>query len=147
MSTMFRHFSFAIFLIISASACTTAGGLSDEDALTQDGASRLNAAQVKAHVTGKTEEWIHGGGYYLADGELKAKWRKAYLKGSWEVSTEGDLCYQLPKWEKRCNVYMEKDGDVYLLDEGKSLGVRRMYEGDKLVSLGRDPNAGWGRKR
>jgi hypothetical protein len=145
MSTIFHKLSLALFLITTASACTTVGGLSDKEALIQAGASRLNATQVKAHVTGKTEEWRHGGGYYLADGELKAKWRKVYLKGSWEVSTEGDLCYQLPKWEKRCHVYMEKDGDVYLLDEGKNLGVRYMHEGDKLVSLGRDANGGRGR--
>ena len=147
MSTISRNLIFALFLGITTSACTTVGGLSDEDALAQDGAVRLNGTQVKTHVTGKTEEWVHGGGYYLADGELKAKWRKAYLKGSWEVSAEGDLCYQLPKWEKRCHIYMEKDGDIFMLDDGESHGVRRMYEGDNLASLGRDANAGWGRRR
>ncbi|MDH3763205.1 MAG: hypothetical protein OEU50_19700, partial [Gammaproteobacteria bacterium] len=42
----------------------------DEEALAQAGAVRLEAQQVKARVSGKTEEWVHGGAYYHLDGVL-----------------------------------------------------------------------------
>jgi hypothetical protein len=127
----------ALLLALAVSACATPGGISDEDLLLQAGATRLNGEQVKAHVTGKTEEWIHGGAYYLADGVIKVKWRKAYSTGSWEVSTDGILCYQLPRWERRCHFYMLEVDEVSMLEDGRNLGVRPMYHGNNLVALGR----------
>jgi len=109
----------------------------DEEALAQAGAVRLEAQQVKARVSGKTEEWVHGGAYYHLDGVLEVKWLKVRYKGSWEVSADGTLCYQLPRWQRRCHFYMDKMGEVYLLDEGRNIGVRPTYDGNRLVSLGR----------
>jgi hypothetical protein len=135
-----------LLLAVAVSACATPGGISDEDLLLQAGATRLNGDQVKAHVTGKTEEWIHGGAYYLADGQLKVKWRKTYLTGSWEVSPDGNLCYQLPRWERRCHIYLLEVDEILMLEEGRNNGARAMYDGDNLVALGRY-STGLSRKR
>lgn len=134
-----------IFSLVVA-GCATSGGPSDEETLTAAGAVRLNGEQVKAHVTGKTEAWLHGGAYYMADGRLKVKWRKTYSSGSWEVSADGTLCYQLPKWERRCQFYMNMDGAILLLESGDNIGERKMYVGDNLAALGTYA-AGSGRTR
>ncbi|MDH3763541.1 MAG: hypothetical protein OEU50_21405, partial [Gammaproteobacteria bacterium] len=70
-------------------------------------------------------------------GVLEVKWLKVRYKGSWEVSADGRLCYQLPKWARRCHFYMKKMGEVYLLDEGRNIGVRHIYDGNRLQNLGR----------
>jgi len=95
-----------LVLAVGVSACVTVSGLTDEEALTKAGATRLNATQVKAHVTGKSEEWSHGGAYYKEEGKLRVIWRKVYSNGSWQVSDDGTLCYQVPRWEERCHIYM-----------------------------------------
>ncbi|MCP4984249.1 MAG: hypothetical protein GY935_27555 [Gammaproteobacteria bacterium] len=110
---------------------------SDEELLARTGAVRLTPDQVKTHVSGKTEEWVHGGAYYLPDGGLRVKWRKARYKATWEVAADGVICYQLPRWEQRCHFYMDKGGEVYMLDEGKNIGVRPTYLGNRLRDLGR----------
>ena len=120
-------------------------GLRDEESLRQAGAVRLDPEQVKAHVTGKTEAWRHGGGYYQADGSIRVKWLKAYQKGSWQVAEDGTLCFELPTF-KRCHFYMNKDGAILMLDEGENIGERQMYDGDHLNALGRY-GTGSGRKR
>jgi len=125
-----------LILAVNVSACVTVSGLTDEEALTKAGATRLNAAQVKDHVTDKTEEWHRGGAYYMADGKLRVKWRKVYSDGSWEVSDDGVLCYQIPRWEKRCHIYMNHEDEIIVLEEDKNIGTRDLFEGNKLPGLG-----------
>jgi hypothetical protein len=126
-----------LILAIGASACVTVSGTSDEEALILAGATRLNPTQVKAHVSSKTEEWDHGGGYYMEDGQLRVIWRKVFSNGSWEVSDHGTLCYQVPRWEKRCHFYMNYEGETVVLKDGRNLGPRLLHDGDKLAALGR----------
>lgn len=124
-------------LAVGVSACVTVSGLTDEEALTKAGATRLNATQVKAHVTGKSEAWTYGGAYYIAGGQLKVMWRKVYSTGSWEVSDDGTLCYQVPRWKERCHIYMNYEGQVVTIEEGRNMGTRELLEGDKLAVLKR----------
>ncbi len=126
-----------LILAAGVSACVTVSGTSDEVALTEAGATRLNPAQVKAHVTGQTEEWDRGGAYYMEDGKLKVIWRKVFSNGSWEVSDDGTLCYQVPRWEKRCHFYMNHEGAIIVLEDGRNVGTRHLHDGDKLAALGR----------
>jgi hypothetical protein len=134
-----------LILVAAVSACATSG-ISDEQALANAGAVRLSSSQVKERVTGKTEQWVHGGAYYQPDGKIRVKWRKTYANGSWQVSADGNLCFELQHWERRCQFYMIKDGDVYMLDEGRNIGVRPIEDGDKLASVG-SFNAGEARTR
>lgn len=139
-----KTFKLLLFILAAlvAPACETVrecspNCLSDEQILAKTGAQRLTPEQVRAHVSGKTEDWIHGGAYYHADGRLDARWLKVGYQGSWEVSADGVLCYDLPKWQRRCHFYMDRAGEIYLLDEGENIGVRSTYEGNRLRDLGR----------
>jgi len=128
---------FILILAIGVSACITVTGTPDEEALTAAGATRLNPAQVKAHVTGKTEEWDYGGGYYMEDGQLKVIWRRVFSTGSWEVADDGTLCYQVPRWEERCHFYMNHEDKIIVLEDDRNVGIRPLHDGDKLAALGR----------
>ena len=132
-----------VFLPLAVTACATSGP--GEEALLQEGAVRLNPDQVRAHVTGKTESWRHGGGYYKDETNIRVKWLKAYQNGTWQVKDDGTLCFELPSFS-RCHFYMNKDGKILMMDEGINMGERVMYDGDNLNALGRYP-AGSGRKR
>jgi hypothetical protein len=128
-----------LLLILTAgvSACVTVSGISDEVALTEAGATRLDAAQVKAHVIGKTEQWDRGGAYYMADGELRVVWAKVFSDGSWEVSDDGTLCYQVPRWQERCHIYMNHEDMILTLEDDRNIGTRQLLEGNKLSVLKR----------
>ncbi len=126
-----------LVLAIGASACITVTGTPDEDALKRAGATRLSPDQVKAHVTGKTEEWQHGGAYYGENGELKVIWRKVFSNGSWMVSDDGTLCYQVPRWEERCHFYMKHEGKIIVLEDQVNQGIWPLHDGDRLAALGR----------
>ena len=130
-------------LLLFVSACETtpdcAGGVcvSDEEVLARAGAVRLTPDQVRAHVSDRTEAWIHGAAFYQPDGELRVKWRKARYKSTWELAADGTICFKLRHWPRRCHFYMIKEDEVYMLDEGKNIGVRSMYRGNRLNDVGR----------
>lgn len=131
----------ASILALFAYACTPVRECppycaTDEEILSQAGAVRLDTEQVRAHVSGSTEDWIHGGAFYHADGRLEVKWRKVRYRATWDVSAAGEVCYQLEKWPRRCHFYMRHEGEILMLDEGKNIGARAMYEGNRLPSLG-----------
>lgn len=130
---------------VAGSACESSRCVncpSDEELLAREGALRLTPEEVRTHVSGNTEGWVAGGAYYDPGGGLQAIWLKARYQGSWEVDADGKLCYQLPKWERRCHFYMRKDDEVFMLDEGKNIGVRPIYEGNRVNSLGRTLSTG-----
>jgi len=132
----------AFVLVLLAAACTPARECppycaSDEEILTQAGAVRLTPEQVRALVSGYTEDWIHGGAYYHADGELEVKWRKVRYRTTWTISDDGKICYQLKNWQRRCHFYMQHEGEILMLDEGQNIGARNLYTGNRLSALGR----------
>jgi hypothetical protein len=129
---------FLLFILaIGTAACVTVSGTSDEEALTKAGATRLSPDAVKAHLTGKTEQWDKGGAYYMEEGKLKVVWRKVFSTGSWHVSDDGTLCYQVPRWEERCHFYMKYNDQVLVLEDGVNVGARPLHEGNKLAALRR----------
>ena len=104
----------------------------DEALMTDAGAKRLGADEVRQYVTGKTEQWVHGGAYYDKSGGLEVKWRKVNYKTAWDVGADGTLCYQLDTWGRRCHFYMKKDDAIYMLEEGINIGARDIYDGNRL---------------
>ena len=109
---------------------------SDEEVLARAGAVRMTPDEVRARNIGYTEQWLRGGAYYREDGTMRAKWRKVYYNGTWEIEDDGRLCYQLPRWQSRCHFYMQIEGDVYLLDEGRNIGISLIFRGDQLKNVG-----------
>jgi len=98
-------------------------------------AIRLNGAQVIEHLSGRTEVWAHGGAYYGADGEMEALWKGKVVTGKWEVSADGNVCYELTKWPRLCQFYMDFDDGITMIYKGKSTGVKVMMEGYRLSEL------------
>jgi len=107
----------------------------DEALMVESGAVRLGPEEVMAYVSGKTEQWVHGGAYYHDSGRLEVKWRKVNYKTFWEVGADGTLCYQLDTWGRRCHFYMKKDEEIYMLEEGINIGARDIYDGNRLQNI------------
>jgi hypothetical protein len=109
-----------ILVIMTASfallACAT--GTMFEQKLMGEGAKRMNAEQVTAHLAGKTQKWINGGAYFFQDGTVFIKYAgKVYPKRTWAVDGNGKACILLPDgFVTSCSAYFDKDGEVWVVN-------------------------------
>lgn len=119
-------FAFTILLLLSACVAIT------EQQLIDDGATRLDGEQVKAHLSGKTERWPNYETFYSADGKVEVLWDKVKSRGSWEVSTGGKVCITVPKWGNVCHSYLDDHGAITRIEKGISVGVKEVIKGKQL---------------
>jgi hypothetical protein len=94
------------------------------------GATRLNAAQAKAHVSGSTEFWEEGTVFYDPDGQLKLVWRKVKSSGNWKIAADGNVCFIVPTWKESCHYYLDLDGTITTVVKDKTHGVLKVEQGD-----------------
>lgn len=111
------------------SACTSA-----YQKMLDSGATRLNGAEVKTHLTNMTERWSKGGGYYQGDGNIDIVWKDAPYSGTWQVSDDGEVCVQVPTWDEFCHHYLNDNGTITLMYQGKPT-VKEMFKGNQLSAL------------
>jgi hypothetical protein len=116
--------------IVALSACATV-----EEKLIESGATRLNGEQAAKHITGYTERWSKGGGYYNPDGKLEVVWNGANLSGPYTISSDGNVCYEVSDWGQECHYYMDDHGSIVLIWKGKNSGVRELMKGNRLSDL------------
>ena len=95
---------------------TVFGGLPSKTAYA--GSSFLSVEEVKTLLTGKTEMWTKGAGYYSPGGKLFVLWKGKSDRGTWWVikgtfGSAGMLCYKVPIFgrAKDCNQHYRKSGD------------------------------------
>lgn len=112
-----------ILVIITVSfgllACATIGKIErqQEQQLLDAGATRLNAEQVTAYLSGKTQVWDNGGAYFLPNGTVYVKFGgKVYPERRWVVESNGKVCVQfLDGSNSSCSSYFDKDGKVWVI--------------------------------
>ena len=97
------------------------------------GATRLNAAQAKAHVSGNTEFWQEGTVFYDPDGQLELVWRKIKSSGNWEIAADGNVCFIVPAWKESCHYYLDLDGTITTVVKDKTNGVLKVEQGNKSL--------------
>ena len=121
----------SIALIGGLAACTSADEKSGESQ-----AVALNQDEVLAHISGNTEVWRKGGGYYSSDGSLLVKWEGKDGSGNWEVSESGEVCYTVDVFggSRDCHTYVN-DGDTIMLVYQGDSRVAKILEGNQLDSL------------
>ena len=108
--------------------------------LNEPGVTRLNEAQTRAHITGNTEKWIEGTGYYNPDGRMEMVWRKVKTDGTWEVSDAGEVCIEVEGWTPMCHYYVDDNGAITMIAQGgrklfssgRNRGVNEIVKGKKL---------------
>lgn len=110
----------------------TGSGAGQEDA----GLVNLSRADVMAHISGNTETWTKGGGYYAPDGQLHVLWEGKQSVGTWEVNDDGNVCYVVDFWgpDKECHSYVEKGGVVKLQYKDQAR-VAMVQPGNQLDAL------------
>ncbi len=103
-----------------------------EQELVAGGATRMNAAQTTAHISGKTERWPYYETYYNSDGAMEGVWDKIKTRGNWEVSSGGKVCVTAPKFGEYCHSYLDNHGAITRIENGVSKGVKEVVDGRKL---------------
>ena len=104
----------------------------DAKVLYDEGATRLTSEQAKQHVSGNTEFWKEGTVYYDPDGNLKLFWNKARIKGNWEMLDSGTICFDVPRWNITCHYYLDHDGVITTIKDGKITGTLNVKLGKHL---------------
>ena len=125
---MFRIRFSLVFLpvvLLGLSSCATITA----EQLIADGATRLDEAQVRAHISGKTERFPSYATYYSPDGKLDLRWDKANNKGTWDVSADGNVCLYIADWNKLCHFYVNNHGAITTIEKGYAVGVYEVVEG------------------
>ena len=119
--------------VLALSACATI-----DQKMIEAGATRLNGAQVESHLTGMTERWTKGGGFYDKNGQMEVVWKGSQHSGTWAVSDDGEVCYKMPAWDKECHHYLDNNGHITLIykkDSKTCADVKEMFKGNQLSTL------------
>jgi len=112
--------------------------------LSEPGVTRFNGEQARAHISGNTEKWREGTGYYNPNGEMDVIWRKVKSNGTWQVSDDGTVCIQIRSWKKpSCHFYVDNNGAITLITDGKDTpfvgsrnrGVNEIVKGKKMPRI------------
>ena len=97
-------------------------------------ASYLTSEEILSHVTGNTEEWSKGAGYYAGDGNLLGKWEERNIKGTWTVK-DSEMCIKIDSWQgEDCHQYKRDNGKILLVYEGNS-SERAIKTGNQLLAF------------
>ena len=120
----------------------------DPQDLINGGATRIGGVQTRAHVSGNTEVWREGNVYYKPDGELELRWHKARSRGTWEVTANGIVCWNVPAWktldvpgvtnmrttrsERNCHYYLDDHGKITTVQGRHVIGVNEIKKGRNL---------------
>ncbi len=96
-------------------ACATSNVL--EKQLLGKGAKPLDAEQVRAHLSGKTQRWADGGAYFRPDGAVYVKFGgKLYPERVWTVDDDGKVCISLRDgFKTSCSSYYRYEGEVWVV--------------------------------
>jgi hypothetical protein len=126
-----RRVFVASIVVLAVAACE-----STAESLSTIGSSRLTKAEALAHVSGNTEVWSKGGGYYSPDANLFVKWEGQDGAGIWEVTDDGDVCYTVDIWgnAEECHHYVNDNGVIKLV-YNNSINFREILPGNQLNTL------------
>ena len=125
------NLALVIIVTLGLSACVTT-----EEKMTQAGATRMNGTQATAHISGNTEKWSKGGGYYNPNGTLEVVWSGSQISGPYTVADDGNVCYEVADWGKQCHFYMNENGAAIMIYKGKrNADALEMMAGNKLSEL------------
>ena len=99
-------------------------------------AVRLTQAETISHVSGNTEIWSEGGGFYSPDGVLIVKWQDDDGSGTWKVAEDGTLCLVVDIWgdDEECHHYVNDGSAIMLVYKGNPR-VAEIRSGNQLDSL------------
>ena len=131
-------------MIVSFGLLACATGTEFEKKLQQEGAKRMNAEQVTAHLAGKTQKWNNGGAYFNPNGTVLVKFGgKVYPKRTWTVDDDGKVCILLPDgYVTSCSAYFDKEGKVWVVNleifgeaQQTEGGLDTVVEGNQLSDI------------
>ena len=105
----------------------------EEQRMLDAGATRLTMEEVAEHISGNTEKWSRGGGYYHPNGNLDVIWEDAITSGKYTIDANGVVC--TTTYRVSCHYYMKYKGDVILISDRKRSENNEILSGNKLSQL------------
>ena len=122
--------------ILSIGTCAAVGLLASMMGSALADMVKLTQSEAITHISGKTETWTKGGGYYAEDGSMQIVWKGKESKGSWQVKADGQVCMVVEAWgaSEECHEYVNDDGVVKLLYEGNAR-VAEINDGNQISSF------------
>ena len=101
------------------------------------GSERFSREKTLAFLSGKTV--IRGpsqGLYYAPDFTLEKIWNGVRGTGTWSVSEEGAVCWQVPGWGiTPCESYYYNDDELMAVVKGEHSKANEPVEGNKIGSF------------
>jgi hypothetical protein len=105
----------------------------------EEGAVQLSQAELIELLSGRTEIWGSGAGYFAADGTVRGDFKGESFDGTWRVTEDGNLCYSVDEWwpEEHCEWVYYSEGDAITIlntktNERDNLSKSASYmEGDQ----------------
>ena len=118
-------------------AITVLGDLTGRTAAAED--SLLSVEEVNQLLTGNTEIWTEGAGYYGHGGKLLVLWKGKSSKGTWKVinrNSRGILCYKVSGKDQYCHQSYKRSGDEIILQwKLKDSRTVEYLKGNQIDSL------------
>lgn len=135
MRNIFCSLAIATALYLGVAGCQTTQQAAKDQAA-EAASDRLTQAEVISHVSGNTEVWSEGGGYYAPDGAILVTWQGDDGSGTWEVAEDGTLCLAIDLWgnENECHHYVN-DGGTFMLVYDNRPRLAEILPGNQLNSL------------
>lgn len=121
----------AVLGLVALTGCDSA-----QQRLVEQGGRPLTSAETLAHVSGNTEVWTKGGGYYSPDGQIAVVWEGATGSGTWTVTEAAEVCLTVDVFggTRECHAYVERDGRIFLVYDDQ-VREPEMRPGNQLASL------------
>ena len=106
---MVNRYLACVVIFASLAGCQSPG-----EALREQGAVQMSQAEIIELVSGKTEQWENGAGYFDPDGTTHGVWKGEEFDGTWRVTDDGTLCYTVDEWwpNEHCDWIYFSQGDT-----------------------------------
>ena len=111
-------------LVITCAFVSTLVGCASTGAkLEEQGAVPLTQDELNTLLSGRTEMWTKGAGFYANDGTVDSLWDGTRSSGTWEITdAAGQVCLFVEDWgpQGECSTYYYKDQELISVYKGKS---------------------------
>ena len=115
-------------ITVGVTGCQTA-----QKQVAEQGAVQMGQEEVVELLSDNTEAWDKGAGFFAADGTIEALWEGKVSTGTWRVTDEGKLCYEVKDWwaTEHCDwVYFRQDDGITIVNTRKNIRFTKDPETD-----------------
>jgi len=105
-----------------------------------DGAIPMTVEEVKAHLSGNTQQWSNGGAYYQENGRLDFIWEgNLFYNYTWHVRKDGLVCIKNQVgFSTSCSLYFKYRDSVWTVITEELGEERDFFGGPDTILVGKN---------